>query len=132
MTENGQIIRRLYEDCINTGRLELLTALVADDYMGPTGEKGPSGFAETIAALRSAFPDIRFTVEDVIAEGRRVAIRWAWRGTHLGQFRTFAPTGKTLTNTGIAIYEITDGRISRAWLETDRLGALQQMGVIPM
>jgi len=131
MKTTGDIIRRLYEDCINTGRIDLLPELVADDYVGPNGEQGPSGFATTVQALRHAFPDIRFTLEDVIADEHRIAVRWSWRGTHLGQFRTFTPTGKAITNTGIAIYELRGGKIVKAWLETDRLGAIQQMGAIP-
>jgi len=131
MTDNSNIVRRLYEDCINPGRTELLPDLVADEFVGPTGERGPSGFAETLASLRSGFPDIHFTIEDMIAERDRVAVRWTWRGSHTGQFRAFPATGKRLTNTGIAIYQVSGGKIIRTWVETDRLGAMQQMGVVP-
>ena len=58
-------------------------------------------------------------------------MRWHWTGTHKGPFRTFAPTGKTMTNTGTAIFQLRDGKIVAASLETDRLGFLQQMEIVP-
>jgi len=125
---NRAMVRHLYEACINQGRLDLLNEIIGEDYVGPAGDRGPAGFSATLADLRDAFPDITFTIEDVVAEPHKVAVRWRWQATHAGQFRTFAATGRAVTNTGIAIYEVRDGRIVRAWLETDRLGALQQIG----
>src|SRR4051794_20814589 len=72
---NQQLIRRLYDDCITSGRLELLPELIADDYIGPRGERGPEGFAGPLRGLRAGFPDIHFTVEDLIAQGDRVSVR---------------------------------------------------------
>jgi len=127
---NKATVQRLYEEGINPGRVELMNELVGDEYVGPNGEQGPAGFAVTVQDLRRGFPDITFTIEDLVAEGDRVAVRWRWHATHAGQFRTFAATSRHVTNTGIAIYELRNGRITRAWLETDRLGALQQIGAI--
>ena len=131
LERNKQTIRRLYEECINGRRLELLPALVGDDFVGANGEKGASGFAGTIGDLRTGFPDIRFDLEDVIAEGDRVTVRWTWQGTHEGPFRGLAPSLKPVTTAGIAIYQIRDDKIVRSWLQTDRLGVLQQIGLIP-
>ena len=128
---NKQAVRRLYEDCINPGRLDRLAELIADDFVGPHGERGPTGYAATVTGLRTGFPDIRFTVEDIIAEADRVAIRWTWHATHTGPFGGLALTGKPITNTGIAIYQLANHKIIRTWLETDRLGALQQLGAVP-
>jgi predicted ester cyclase len=128
---NKQIVRTLYEDCINPGRLERISALVADDYVGPQGDHGPAGFAANVAGLRTGFPDIHFTIDDLVAEGDRVSVRWTWHATHTGPFRGVAPTGKPVTNTGIAIYQLVSRKIVANWLETDRLGALQQIGVFP-
>jgi len=127
---NKKAVRRLYEEGINAERLELAAHLIAADYLGPAGDRGVEGFTATLQQLRQGFPDIRFTIEDLVAEGDRVAARWRWEATHTGRFRTYAATGAHVTNTGIAIYQLTDGRIARAWLETDRLGALQQIGAI--
>lgn len=128
---NKEVVRRIYEEAINTGRLELLDELVADAYEAPDGAKGAAAFGANVAELRAGFPDIRFTVEDLIGEGDRVAVRWSWIATHRGTFRRIAPTGKRITNSGIAIYQLRDGKIVRSWLETDRLGALQQMDAAP-
>lgn len=128
---NQQIVRSLYEDVINPGRLERMPELVADDYVGANGERGPAGFTSTVAGLRAAFPDIHFTVEDLVGDGDRVAVRWVWHATHAGPFRGIAATGKPVTNTAIAIYQLAGGKIVRAWLESDRLGALQQIGAVP-
>lgn len=129
--DNKQIVRAVYEDCINARNWERLSKLFSEDYPGPQGKKGPAAFADNVASLLRGFPDIRFSVEDVIAEGDRAVVRWTWSGTHTGDFRGFAPTGKSIHDTGTVIYLIADGKIIRSWLETDRLGVLQQLGVIP-
>jgi steroid delta-isomerase-like uncharacterized protein len=130
-TSGEQTVRRIYDECLNGGRQDVLPELVADDYVGPQGDRGPVGFGQTIAALRAGFPDIRFTVEDMVASGDRVAVRWSWRGTHTGPFRGLTPSGKAVTDTGMAFYRLKDGKVVRAWVETDRLGVLQQVGAIP-
>jgi len=132
---NKQVIRRLYEDCINRGRLDGLAELVSDDYVGPRGERGAAGFATTITGLRAGFPDIQFTLDDLVAEADRVTVRWTWHATHAGTFAgpagRFAATGKAISNTAIAIYQLSDRKIVHAWLESDRLGVLQQIGALP-
>lgn len=132
---NKQVIRRLYEDCINPGRLDVLAELVSDDYVGPRGERGAAGFATTVAGLRAGFPDIHFTLDDLVADADRVTVRWTWHATHTGTFVSpagrFAATGKSISNTAIAIYQLTDHKIVHAWLESDRLGVLQQIGALP-
>jgi predicted ester cyclase len=128
---NEQTVRSIYEDCINTGNLAALQNLVDASYVGPNGERGPEGFASTVGGLRSGFPDIHFTIEDLLADGDRVALRWKWEGTHQNNFRGFEPTGKRVSNTAIAIYELRDGKVVRAWLQTDRLGFLETMGALP-
>jgi predicted ester cyclase len=100
------------------------------DFVGPAGV-GPASFAASIDALRAGFPDLSYTLEDVVAGADRVAVRWTVRGTHTGQFRSFAPTGKTFANAGFAIFRIADGKIVAAWVQTDRLAFLQALGVIP-
>jgi steroid delta-isomerase-like uncharacterized protein len=128
---NKQIIRTFYQDCLNRGQLDLLGDLVAPDFLNPNGEKGASAFRRNIEELRSAFPDIQFKIEDLIADGDRVAVRSSWLGTHKGTFRGMAASGKQVTDTGITIYRFEGGRLAQAWLQTDRLGVLQQIGRIP-
>jgi steroid delta-isomerase-like uncharacterized protein len=114
-----------------SGRSELLLELVTADYVGQRGEKGPAGFGRNVEELRVGFPDIRFMVEDLVAEGDRVAVRWTWSGTQTGQFREIPPTNKRVSNNGMAFYKMRDGKVFRTWVETDRLGVLQQLGVVP-
>jgi predicted ester cyclase len=121
------VIKELYEVWINTGHLDGLDEVVSTDYVAPDGQRGAAAFRANIEQLRRGFPDIRFTVEDLVAEGDKVTVRWTWRGTHTGPFRAFQPTGHSITNSGIAIYQFVDGRIANVWLETDRLGVVEQL-----
>lgn len=127
---NEALVRRLYEDCINQNRPSLLSELIAPEYVGVRGERGPEGFGTVISALRRGIPDIHFTLHDIITDEDRVAVRWTWSGTHRGPFASYLPTGKRLENSAIAIYRVRDGKIVQAWIETDRLGFLQAMGVV--
>ena len=82
--------------------------------------------------LRSGFPDFQATMEDLLAEGDKVALRFTFRGTHQGEFLGIAPTGKQVTMVGIDIFRIADGRIVELWgQEEDVLGMMQQIGAIP-
>ena len=130
LENNKLLVRRLYEDCINPGKVELLAQLLADDFVGSRGEKGPSEFANTIVALRKGFPDIRFELEDLIAEGDRVAVRWKFQATHMGAFVGVPPSRKQVTQTAIVIYQVREGKLIQAWLQADRLGLLQQIGAL--
>jgi predicted ester cyclase len=129
--QNKRLVQTIYQDCINAGRLDLLDDLISIKFAGPNGQKGPSGFASGIQELQAGFPDIHFTLEDLVAEEDRVVVRWRWEGNHTGSFRGLPPMQKRVNNTGIVIYQIDHGKVIRAWVETDRLGALQQMGVVP-
>lgn len=129
--KNKEAVRMLYEEILNTGKFDLLNHFVAENYTGVSGQKGPAAFAEPIKPLRQGFPDIRWTVEDLVAEGDRVAVRWFWRGKHTGPFRGFAASQNQVTNSGAAIFKFRDGKIVQSWIEIDRLGFLQQIGVVP-
>lgn len=125
------IVRNLYEGILNTGELAFLPAIISDEYTGVRGEKGADGFAETVNSIRTGFPDIQWTVEDLMAEGDKVMVRWTWKGTNQGSFRGFAASNKEVVDQAIAIYEFSGDQIIRAWIQSDRLGFLQQIGVIP-
>lgn len=128
---NKAVVRRLYDECVNGGRTDLMAELVGPDFSLPDGSRGPAAFAANVAALRQGFPDLRFTIQELVAEGDRVAARWTWTGTHTGTFRGFAASGRRVRDTGIVIYTLAGGRVAGAALETDRLGVLQQIGVLP-
>ena len=120
----------MFEEVFNKGRLELLQDLLAEDYVGARGEKGIGPFHDQIASLRSAFPDIHYQLEDLFSADDKVTVRWTWKGTHTGTFRAYPPTGKTISNVGMAIFDCGDGRIRAGYLQTDQLGFLQQVGAI--
>jgi len=128
---NKQAVRRIYDEAVNAGRTAVLADLIAPEFTGPDGARGPAAFGANVDALRAGFPDIRFTIEDVVAEGDRVAVRWTWKGTHTGSFRGFAPSGKAVHDSGLVLYRLANGKVVAAVVETDRLGVLQQIGVIP-
>jgi predicted ester cyclase len=80
----------------------------------------------------AAFPDLRFTVEDQVAEGDKVVTRWSSEGTHKGELMGIAPTGKHAAGvTGISIDRYLDGKFVEGWANWDTLGLMQKLGVIP-
>ena len=129
--DNKRCVTTLFETCFNAGDLGLLDELVSPEYVGPRGTRGPAGFREIVVGLRTAFPDIHYTIEDILADGDKVAVRWTWSGTHQAAFRAFGATGKAVSNTGTGIFRLRAGTIVGAVLETDRLGFLQQVGAVP-
>src|SRR6266478_1279931 len=80
---------------------------------------------------RTAFPNIRLTVEDIIAEGETVVARWSCRGTHKGDLNGIAPTGKQVNITGVSIARFTNGKIFEGFVNWDALNLMQQLGVVP-
>ncbi len=92
---------------------------------------GPDGYKQLVSDVRSAFPDLRLTVEDQIAEGDMVVTRWTLTGTHKGDFMGIPSTGVQVTVTGIDIDRIAFGKIVEEWTSDDVLGLMQQLGVIP-
>ena len=129
--QNRDVVRRLYEDCIGGGDLALLDQLIAPSFAGANGQGGAAGFRTSIEGLRRAFPDIHYTLDDIVAQGDLVAVRWHWEGTFTAPFRAYAPTGERVSDTGMGIFELHDGAITASWLETNRLAFLQQIGVVP-
>jgi predicted ester cyclase len=127
--QNKKNVERLFET-FSSGDLATLELLVAPEYVGPQGDKGPAGFRAVVVGLRTAFPDIRYFVDEMVAEGDSVAVRWHWTGTHRGPFRAYPPTGKPVSNSGSGIFRFQDDRVVSAGLETDRLGFLQQIGAV--
>jgi predicted ester cyclase len=87
--KNKEVIRELYEEILNTGKLEQLNQLFSEEYAGPRGIKGPAGFAQAIYSLRLEFSDISWTVEDLVAEADEVVVRWSWTGTNTNSFDGF-------------------------------------------
>lgn len=130
--ENITVIRKLFEESLNKSKLQFLKELVSDEYSGPGGKNGAAGFEQPFTALIAAFPDIHYTIEELVAEGDKVVVRWTWKGTHTGKFQQFGATGKKITNDGMAIFELKQGKIIKSFVQTDRLGFLQQLEAVPL
>ena len=131
--ENKAIVRRFWEEAFNTGNLAVVDEIFAPDYghitTGGTMGHGPEHVKHTITRDRIGFPDFRCTIEDMIAEGDKVVVRWTARGTHQGIFRGIPPTGKQVTITGVEIHRVVGGKSVAGWRKWDRMEVLQQLGV---
>ena len=127
---NKALVRRMFDEAWNERNLDVLDKICAPDYYGtgPYGdERGPEGVKRGVTSRVAAFPDLRATIEDMIAEGDKVACRITFRGTHEGEFRDVAPTGKAVTWTGIWIYRVAGGKLVERWHNWDLLGLLGQI-----
>lgn len=134
--DNKTIVRRFYEEVVNEGNMTLAGELIARDFTehgGPPGQPtGMAGFRQFVTMVTTAFPDLHVTIEDMIAEGDKVAARVTVRGTHTGNLMgNIAPTGRHATWTGIDIFQIAGGKIIGRWNQRDLLRLMQQLGVIP-
>jgi len=132
---NRLLAQRVWEEVWHQDQLSRIDDLFTTDFVrhDPGGRElqGPEQNRQFIGSLRAAFPDVHYTVEDQIAEGDKVVVRYRFRGTHLGAFQGMPPTGKKVSYTGILIYRIGDGKIAEQWTEFDLLGLLRQLGVLP-
>ena len=132
---NKNIVRRLFEEVWNKGHHAVADELFAPTYThhdssSPELGRGPESEKKRVNLYRNAFPDIRFTVEDLIAEGETVTARWSCHGTHKGDLNGIAPTGKQFTVSGMSIARFTNGKIMEGWVNWDALGMMQQLGVV--
>ena len=136
--QNKALARRAFEEVWNQGKLTVIDELTASSatYSDPNvpGGKftGPEGVKQFVQIYRGAFPDVRITINDQIAEGDKVVTRWTATGTHKGQLMGIAPTNKHATVTGVNIDRYQNGKVVEAWASYDMLGMLQQLGVVPV
>jgi predicted ester cyclase len=133
--ENKTLIRRFYEEVFNKRNLAALDDFYAPEHVDhtlPPGlPVGPEGTKLAIATMLEGFPDLHITLEDMIAEGDKVVIRFTTHGTQQGTLGGISPTGKQVAVSTIEIARIADGKIVEDWGLDDRLGMLQQLGLVP-
>jgi len=132
--DNKAIARRIFEETLNQRNLAIVDELNTPDFVyhtDATTMQGREPFKQYLSMLLIAFPDLHVSIEDVIGEGDRVVVRCTLRGTHQGELMGMAPTGKQVAVTGIAIILIANGKLVEEWANTDILGMMQQLGVIP-
>jgi steroid delta-isomerase-like uncharacterized protein len=134
--ENKAMFRRLMEEVVNKGNLDIVDELVAADVIEheellPGVPQNREGVKQFFTVFRSAFPDLQITIEDMIAEGDKVVVRSAMSGTHQGEFMGIPATGNKVAFGVIDIVRVADGKVAEHWGQTDAMGMMQQLGVIP-
>ena len=129
------LVRRFYEEGWNADNIDVYDELVTEDFVDhqalPGLPPGREGFKQLNAMFRSAFPDIVVNVEDVVAEGDLVAVRWTSTGTHKGPLFGIPATGRAVRVNAMVVYRIEDGRLAEGWINRDDLGMMRQLGVVP-
>ncbi len=129
---NKAAVKRLFEEVLNAGRLELLDELIGEDYRenspSPGQAPGAAGVRARIEALRAGFSDLRFVLEELVGEGEIVAARYHWQGTHTGAFLGIPPTGRKIAVRGMDFYRFAGGRLVEHWDNLDEFGMLSQLG----
>jgi steroid delta-isomerase-like uncharacterized protein len=133
--KDNKAIMRQFWDVWEQGNIDLLDDLLAPEYVNhtlatPDLPSGPEGVKEVVSMFRSGVPDLRVVIEDMIAEGDRVATRYALEGTHGGDLFGVAPTGRHLTIKSMTVERLSGGKIVEHWRVTDELDMMRQLGAI--
>jgi predicted ester cyclase len=128
---NKALLTRFYKEVYVDWNMALADQVVSPRFTShdwpDNGPTGPQAFRDYYSAIRSAVPDARYEVDDIIAERDRVVVRWRLLGTHKGEFRGIAPTGRAISLKGIAIYRVDNGKLMERWVVSD-LHSLRQEG----
>ncbi len=135
-TENKNIVRRLYDEVWNKRKLDVVAQIISPSHalLDPFvsgSQVGPDLYRRRVLDLTTSFPDLRFTLEDVIAEKDKVVVSWVISGAHKGEFMSIAPTGKKVSVEGITIHYLRDGKILDSNARWDAMGLLRQLGALP-
>jgi steroid delta-isomerase-like uncharacterized protein len=131
---NTQLVQRFWDEIWNRGDLTHIDEIVAPGFnliVSIGTLQGPEGLKRWFTGLHAAFPDLQFTLDEVISEGNAVVTRWTAHGTHTGPFNNVPPTGRQITLTGVSIFKIDDTtqRIIEDRSIEDSLGLMQQLGM---
>ena len=134
--QNKALFRRFVDEVFNHGNMSLVDELVAPDFveheeLPPGIPQDREGAKQLTTMLRSAFPDFKATIHDIIAEGDKVAVRMTWSGTQQGEFMGIPPTGKSVSIGVFDIVRVAGGKLVDHWGQMDNMGMMQQLGVVP-
>lgn len=133
--QNKAITRRYFEELWNQNSLAVIDEIIAPGVVGhASGQtfRGADALRQRSRNLRSIYSDVRFDMEDQIAEGDKVLVRWTFRGKHTGEHLGAPPSGKEVTATGMNLFRLANRKIQEVWVESDDLGELQQLGVFTL
>jgi steroid delta-isomerase-like uncharacterized protein len=136
-TETNKRFMHRFTEFINTASEKLAADLISPNAIfrvpgRAEPMRGPAGYLAIIGMMRGGFPDIQWTLEEMIAEGDKVAARFTMRGTHQDTFFGIPPTGRKIEVQAMNFYRLSDGKIVEERGQPDLLGLLQQIGAVPM
>jgi len=130
LEENKTIVRKVYE-AFNERNTDMTNEIIAPDYVDYTNQiQGLESGKKFITMFWEGFPDIYWSIEDIIAEGDKVWVRAKITGTHTGEYRGLVPTGKKFTISAVDIWHIVNGKIVECWAVDDWMDCFKQLGVI--
>lgn len=140
--DNKAIVQRAYLEGMNKNDMSVIREVFAPGYVNyfPAGQgelQGIDEFVEALSSFLGAFSDLTFKVEDVLAEGDKVALRWSAVGVHTGDYAGIPPTtivpatGRTISISATDIYQLADGQVVFEWNSLDGFDVLRQMGALP-
>jgi len=134
MSEANKALVRASLEAINRRDIEAAAALRAADsvWQAPGGQRafGPDGWRDVVATYISAFPDLHFTIDDLVAEGDKVAARFTAHGTFRGELAGVSPTGRTASVACVMITRIENGKIADEFEVWDQLAMFQDLGAL--
>ena len=133
--ETKDVVRRFW-GVWEEGNIGLVDELVAPDYVNhspgiPDQPEGPEGIKAVVSMFRGGMPDLRVVIDDMIAEGDKVAVRYTLEGTHEGELFGVPPTGRRISIESVTIERVSGGKIREHWRVTDTLDMMQQLGAMP-
>ena len=134
--DNKAIVRRLYEEVWNKRNFEVLSELISPSHalQGPNSSGssiGPEAYKRQVLRFLEGYPDLRWTIEDIVAEKDKVVACWTLSGTHKGDYMGVPATNKKVSVGGITIHHIAGGKIMDSHTNWDLLGMMQQLGAVP-
>lgn len=134
--QNKALVRKMIEEVFNRGNMSLADEILAPDFvereeLPPGMPPGREGVKLLTTMLRSAFPDFKATIDDIIAEGDKVVLRMTWSGTQKGEWMGVPPTGKSVSFGVIDIIRIAGGKFVEHWGQMDSMAMMQQLGAMP-
>lgn len=132
--DNKQIVRRLIEEGWNQGKVNVVSEVLANncrfhDEVFPHLTQGADNFRRHIESCRAGFPDLKFSIDDTIAERDEVVVHWTARGTHKGPFLGMQPTNKKATVSGTSIYRLEGSKIAEEWANWNLMSMMEQLGI---
>jgi steroid delta-isomerase-like uncharacterized protein len=134
LQDHKEIVQRYFEGWGNRGDPAVADQLIATNVVlrnPPAVINSLEEYKKGMAIFHAAFPDLRFTIEDLVAEADKVVVRWTLHGTHRGEYQGRPATGKTMTISGVSIFRLAEGKIQEIHVNMDRFGMQQQLGWLP-